>query len=241
MKKIKYIVVVVCCLGFVELGYAQGEKTKELLNKVTTSYENKKQYQIAVTYNMHRGFTGNTITESYNGKMIRNDDFTQFKLASSEILRFSQSQLSIDHDEKKIIYSQNNKNGNVQNSPLDINGFLEYYDQTKITEKNDVLICEMVSTKTNFQNPYGKVVMYINKNSYQIEKQELFFSTLIPFAESDNNAKKMDYGRLVILLNHEDLKNKAKPNLGDYIDVSSKNKMSLKEQYQGYTLINQAN
>ncbi|MBQ4819098.1 hypothetical protein [Aquimarina sp. MMG016] len=241
MKKLKYIMLLLCFVSTAQLAQAQNEKAKDVLEKVKKSYDDKKQYEIETIYNMHRGLTGNSITESYKGEMVRNEDVTRFRVLKTEILQFPKAQLNIDHNQKKVIYAKTQIGAASQHSPIDVSVFLKLYYETSVTEKNGVLICEMVSNKPVSQNPYGKVVLHINKNTYLIEKQELFFSTLIPFVDEESNTKKMDYGRLVILLQLKDLQNNSKPALSDFITISPDNNISLTEQYKGYTLINQAN
>ncbi|PKV51937.1 hypothetical protein ATE84_4037 [Aquimarina sp. MAR_2010_214] len=238
MKNIyKYIAILLCCIGGIQQGNAQNTDVKDLFDKVTQSYNDKKQYQIDVTYNMHRGLTGNTVTESYEGKIVKNNDFSLIKIMDSEILQFTEGQLNINHAAKTAIYM--NSKSSPSNQLLNINSFLEYYDKTIVTEKNGVLICEMVSTKPNIQNQYGKVILHINKENYWIEKQELFFSKLIPFVDN-NTTRKMDYGRLVIYLKYRGLENSTAPVLKDYINVLSKQKITLAEQFHGYHLTHQA-
>ncbi|EZH71526.1 hypothetical protein ATO12_06885 [Aquimarina atlantica] len=236
-KTYKYIIILLCCIGSIQQNNAQNINIKNLFKKVAQSYNDKKQYQIDVTYTMYRGLTGNTITESYQGKMVKNNEFSQMTVLNSEILQFPGGQLNIDHTSKTATYI-GSKGTSSKNQLLDINSFLDFYDKVKVTEKNGVLVCEMVSAKPNIQNQYGKVILYINKEKYLIEKQELFFSTLIPFV--DGNTKKMDYGRLIVHLKNRELESSAAPVLKDYIHVLSKQNITLAEQYKEYHLTNQA-
>jgi len=240
IRKLKYIVTFFCCLFVTQEGQAQNEKTKDLLKKVQQAYENTKQYQIAVTYNMHRGFSGNNITESYQGTMVKNGKFSQFKALNSEIIQFPRIQLTIDHTEKVARYAKTEKGATVPNSPLDVANFLKFYDKTIVTEREGILVCEMVATKVNMQNPYAKVVLHVDKKTYRIEKQELFFTAMIPFVESDGKTRKMDVGRLVILMDFKETEEQAEPTPNDFIVLSGKDDISLTEQYQGYRLINLA-
>jgi len=240
VMKLRYIIFVMCCFCFVQQISSQNENVKELLKTVAESYESKMTYKIDATYNMHRGFKGDKITESYQGTMVKNGDFSRFKVDGSEIIHFSGVQLSIDHGAKKVIYNKNAKNESVQNSPIDLTGFLEFYDRTLITEKNGILKCEMVTSKPNPQNPYGKVVLHIEKHSNLVIKQELFFSNKVPFVDKESNSRVMDTARLVILLDYSDLVTNEKPILSDFITTSNK-KVILTEQFKGYTVINQDN
>lgn len=236
-KEYKYILFIWCCVCYINSN-AQNQQVKDLFSKITQVYIAKKQYEIDVTYAMYRGAKGNNITESYTGKMVKNNEFSQFKVLDSEMLQFSNTQLSINHKTKTITYIPV-KGASAQDMLFNMNTFLQYYDKATITEKNGIIICDMVPTKHNDQNQYGKVTLYINKDSYLIEKQELFFSNLIPFVE-DKNTTKMDIGRLVIVLKYNQLASKTAPTLNEYIQVLSTKKVTLVEQYKGYHLINQA-
>ncbi|WP_298320823.1 hypothetical protein [uncultured Aquimarina sp.] len=220
--------------------HAQHTDARKILENVALFYKNTAQYQIDVTYNMHRGFTGNNITESYTGEMVKNGDFSKFKVLNSEIIYFSDDQLTISHTDKTIAYSK--KTGtSVSSSPVEIEGFLKFYDQIAITEKNGQLKCEMVSSKYNPSNPYGKVIIYINKDKYYIEKQELFFAESIPFVDEKNNERESDVGRLVILLKQKSLEDQTRVTLQDYFTFSSGKKVILSSKYSEYNFINQAN
>ena len=217
--------------------YAQNKEAKELLDKVAAFYENSSAYQVELTYNMHRGLTGNNITESYKGSIIKNGSFLKMELLDSEILQFKEAQLIIDNSAKQVLYID--KSTGLDNSPLNISAYLDYYTKTVVTNKGNIIVCEMVPQEISGQLPYGKVVLYINKDTYSLEKQELFFSNLIPF-KNENNEDVNDYGRLVIELKHQKLNEDQKTyKLSDYISISSGDEASLTGKYSGYNLIKQ--
>jgi len=217
---------------------AQKLSVKEVLGKVTVFYTNADQYQIDITYNMLRGLSGNNITESYKGSMVKKGSFTRMEALGSQVFQFSKTHLVVDHNQKVIAYNKSNANG-LSNSPLDVSDFLKYYDKSQIIDKGTMLVCEMVSTRKNFQLPYGKVVLYINKNNFSVAKQELYFSNLIPFKNKENNTQEQDYGRLIILLNHNMGGEVTTTELKDYVTIGSNNKPLLQKKYAAYKLIDQ--
>ena len=85
------------------------------------------------------------------------------------------------------------------------------------------------------------MVLYINKENYHIEKQELFFATLVPFVDQKTNERKSDYGRLVITLDYQELVEQSAPKLKDYFSFSSTKRVILAPKYANYNFINQAN
>lgn len=237
-KRLKYIFSFVLVIVMITSVSAQKMQVKDVLKKVTAFYTNADQYQIDITYKMHRGLSGNNITESYKGSMIKKGSYTKMEALGSQVFQFSKTHLVVDHNQKVIAYNKLNTNG-LSNSPLDVSDFLKYYDESQIIDEGNMLVCEMVSTRKNFQLPYGKVVLYINKDNYSVAKQELYFSNLIPFKNKENNTQEQDYGRLVILLNHHFDNEIAIAELKDYIIIGSNNRPLLQKKYAAYKLLDQ--
>ncbi len=240
IKHIKYLftitLIMVMCISTASA--QQNHQVKEVLKKITQFYTSANHYQIDIVYNMHRGLSGNTITESYQGKMIKKGDFTKIEALGSKILHFSKARLIVDSNKKVITY--NSLSGNtLNNTPVDVGAFLKYYDQSQIIDKGTILLCEMISTRKNFQLPYGKVILHIDKENYSVVKQELYFSNLIPFLNKEDNIQEQDYGRLIILLSHNLNTIPEVPKLKDYIKIETNNGLVLQDAYTQYRLIDQ--
>ena len=74
-----------------------------------------------------------------------------------------------------------------------------------------------------------------------VERQELFFSTLIPFKDPETGRHKPDYGRLVIELQTKKTTSTEAPKLDDFVTISDNQKAFASSDYEGYNVINQAN
>lgn len=238
--RIQYIVIFsISCFAF-SMATAQNMEIENVLSKVTKQYEDQEQFQIDVTYAMHRGFTGNKITESYKGKVLKKGNYSYFEVLGSKIIQFPDAQLIFDQRKKTITYAKKTNTG-LNNSPLNITRFLTMYDKTKITAQENTLICEMVSTAKNVQLSYGKVVLYVDKSNFRIKKQELFFSNVVPFTNTEKKSREMDYARLIITMDHKTVALKKTPQISDYFIRNTSGKMRLLPQYNEYQLINQSN
>ena len=223
----------------VNISFAQNYNVQQILEKVADHYASSDAYEVEVSYNMYKGLAGNKITESYTGLMIKQGDFSKFQVLNSEIIQFPKVQLVIDNETKQVMYTQNNTDA-LKNSPLNVKSFLEYFDKTSVVENGNLIVCEMVPTRIISEFPYGKVVLYINKNNYRLEKQELFFSNLLPYVD-DDGSRVNDYGRLIINFTHKEAKDKTVNKLSDYISFSSNNEATLTKKYTNYNLIKGAN
>lgn len=219
---------------------AQENKVKDILAKVTERYEQEEKYQIKVTYTMYRGFTGDNVTESYHGTMRKIRDFSDFEVLGRSIVQFPKIQLIIDQKKKVITYTEK-KTADHQNSPLQVIDFLKTYDNTKVTEKGNMLLCEMMSSAKNVQLSYSKVVLYIDETSYEIKKQELFFANVIPFVNKEKNKREMDVARLIITMDSQPDVAIKKPTISQFIVKKADGKLETALTYKNYQLINQTN
>ena len=218
--------------------YGQSVKIKDVLDKATTFYTTKNQYRIDMKFTMYRGFSGNNKTESYTGIMERNGDYMKNSILNTTIYQYPKSKIIIDDDVKTLTYTLVDMQS-LQNVPVDLNIFLEYYKESQVIDGGKVWICEMVYVDEKIlAPPYGKVVLYIDKKDYSIQKQELFFSNRIPFKSKKGNEIEQDYGRLVITLSHDMNVTITPKNQSDFISVNNSNSIRLSETYSSYQLIN---
>ncbi len=212
-------------------------KAEELLQQIVKAYKETPSYEIGVTYTMLRGLTGNNSTETYTGELIKQENINRFTAMNSEMIQTPGVKIVVDHSHKQIRYTY--KQGpSLEGSPVDISSFMTYFEVADIREENNQWVCELIRNKKEVQLPYAKVVLYIDKNTQFLNKQELVFATLLPFKEG--NGSKMDYGRLMIELHHKKDSGVKALQLSDYV-IPHNDKLETVEKYQDYSLIEQPN
>jgi len=230
------IAALVCMLWVGGQLYSQ-PKAEQLLQKIVKKYKETPSYEIGVTYTMLRGLTGNHSTETYTGTVQKQGTTNVFSAMGSEIIQTPGLKLVIDHAHKQIRYTHQ-KETSLQGSPVDISGFLTYFKVAGVEEKNNQWVCELLRTENQMQLPYAKVILYIDKDTHYLNQQELLLANLVPFKEG--NGSKMDYGRLLITLDHTKNPDNKIVQLSDYV-LQEKDKLQTTEKYQDYTLIQQPN
>ncbi|QKX04212.1 hypothetical protein HN014_04570 [Aquimarina sp. TRL1] len=233
-----YKILLICCIGAIQLGHSQNTGVKELLNKALAFYQSEEQYQVDMTYTMYQGLTGSKATESYQGSIIKNKAVSQIKMLNTDILQFPEGQLTINHTEKTVVYTIP-EISSIERQVVQLNTLMKNYTQGKTTEKGDVILCELTADSQSNQNPYSRVILHINKNTYRLEKQELFFSRLIPFV-GDRGVKKLDHGRLIITFEYSEGVLSEGIDIKDYIVLKSSEDVFLTGDYQEYRLINRS-
>ncbi|WP_346882328.1 hypothetical protein [uncultured Algibacter sp.] len=239
-RKIKHFINVLFLIVSCTSIYGQQPTALETLSKVEAYYKTIKNFDFDVEYKMYRGYTGNHLTESYKGTMYKNGNVLQVIILGSEVLQFPEAKIIINDKNKTISYSKLMQNG-TQQTPVDISLFLKFYKESTTSFVGNTLIHEMILKNNTINMPYNRVIMYINKNTYALEKQVLFLTTKVPF--NGEKGKKDDAARMEISFKQKP-KQKPKPKplkLKDYVLIGINNKISLSKAYSTYTLIDQTN
>ena len=217
--------------------FAQQTKALEVLSNVEAYYKTKEVIDLEVEYKMYRGYTGDNLTESYTGFLYKNGEVLQMKILGSEIVQFPQAQITIDQENKTLYYNKVTDD-KPQNSPLDMSAFLTFYKEgsTRITGNN--IIIELIKKNAKIPISYNKIILTVNKESYALEKQELYLATKVPFVDNEGNDME-DVGRIKVTFKTNPTPANKKLKLEDYVVLERNNKVLLAKPYKEYSIIDQ--
>lgn len=234
-KMYKKIKILICVLCLSNVAIAQELSAIEILKKVETYYKSIEVLDIEMEYKMYKGFTGNHITESYTGTMYKNGDIMKVKILGSEIVKLPDAKIIVNNNDKTVMYNKIKEN-TIMGSPVDMSSFLKYYKESNIQYLGNTIVQEMVQKHLQMPLPYNKIVLYIDKTSYQIKKQELYLSTKVPFVDEKGKGVP-DFARMEISFKANPKPTIKVPNIKDYVFVSSSNNIKLSHNYANYTII----
>ncbi|MDO5971994.1 hypothetical protein Q4Q35_19505 [Flavivirga aquimarina] len=240
-RKIKYqLLILALFLGNIALSYTQEITALNTFNKIESYYKTVDVLDIEMEYKMFRGYTGTNLTESYKGTMYRKEGVTRIEILGSEIIDLPDAKLIVNKEAKTIAYNKKSFE-KTQNSPVDISMFLKFYKEASTKISGHIIIHEMVLKEgIQISIPYRKIIIHVNKNNYQIEKQELYLSTKVPFV--DKNGKEVsDLARMEIKFRKNPNPLKKVPELKDYVRIDSNKKVHLSQNYMAYKIIDQTN
>ncbi|MFD2561874.1 hypothetical protein [Aquimarina rubra] len=234
--KTYYLVFFILLTPLVFFGQEKND-IKPILEKVTSFYDTTSRYNVAIKQTLLRGKTGNNISESYSGNFTKDKRYSKLELLNSEVVEFSEVRLVIDHDSKAIEY---NKISRGVSTPIDINGFLKYYEGASLKSNEKQWICELIVKPSATFVPCDKILLYINKDYHFVEKQVLFLSRELPFKIEDGKTEQ-DFGRLEITFTHDlTMSDKVNDKVSNYVQGSGSNMTSVKK-YKGYKVVNLSN
>lgn len=221
-------------------GYLYAQATvKEVLDKSMQFYAMKDQYHIDMKFTMHRGLSGENPTESYEGSMQKKGEYIKNTALSTIVHQFQSAKVVIDESTKTMFYEKLEADA-IQNAPINLNAFLEQYKKSQVHDNGSEWICEMVAETNNFvQTPYGKVMIYVDKDNFEIKKQVLFFTNRVPFNIENGSGTEPDFGRLVINLKYRDDIEIQPKQLKEFLVNDTGNALKLQEEYASYKLIDQ--
>ncbi len=215
--------------------HAQNEKEiVELLEK-TNNYYSKSQQPLDFNYKLFSTYTSKLVTEEYNGFYVKKGVSNYIRIHNTEFLQEGSLGIKINHDQKMILII-NSKEKSKTNTPLDISTYLKHF-KTKILKTSGNNYTIILQTNVLTQLPYGKVIIEIDKTSFKIKKQILYFLDNVPYLEK--GVKKNDTPRLEILINDKKISSEVIDEIfkTQNYNIKTKGEYTLSEKYSNYKLL----
>ena len=216
---------------------AQQKEILETLSKVSAYYKAQAILNLEMEYKMFMGYDGKQPTESYKGTLYKNGEVTQVKILGSEVLHFPQAQIAISEENKTLFYNKIDQ-PTEQNLPTEVASFLKFYEATSLNHEGNILIVELKKKPNPLTIPYSKITLYINQNSYAIDKEVMFLATKVPFVDKDGKDVE-DVGRIEVTFSSVFSSSEKMPKLEDYVILGPNNQVELAKAFKDYTILDQ--
>lgn len=211
-------------------------KIINLLKKSQQVFEGLKSYYFESDYKLYVNQTSNEVKESYTGITVKKDHLAYSKIATTEFVILKDLNLKIDNNTKRIQISTEKNQENLTPN-FDIKKYLNYFVSYKITEVNNQYKCELKTDKVTMI-PYSKVVIYIDKKTSRMLKQELYFLTKHK-TKIVKGKPHYDYPRLEIVFSNfktEDIDSDVLFKKENYVIVN-KGKYIPTKKYKEYLIV----
>lgn len=211
------------------------ENISTIIKKYTASLGNTQK--VDIVYKIYKGHSSSIAEEIKRGFFCKDGDKLYTKIGDVEIINLPDIHLKINHTEQAILVA----NGMV--APTNVNFNLEEFSKYLTTEligstsKNLTLI--FTPNENITQVPFEKLIVTLDKRSYQLKKQVFYYRTKMNFS---NNLKGDDVKKVkleVIFSNYRNLnKNDLKVfDTKKYI-LTQNNKVLPSNVYKGYDIVN---
>ncbi len=225
MKVVLYIFILVFpALGFTLSG-------KDYLEKINRNYANLKAFELQMSYQLYKGYSGNEVLQTYSGNYIKNEVKAYRKIKSTEFIHFNKITLQVNHDEKLVILDNRL---DAEFMEIDLKSALKQCQDIKLLKKEKgVLVTLVLKNETDI--PYSKVSLLVD-NSYWIKEMTFYYAAQMNFGTYQN--KDMAYPKLRI--QYEQFKKGTKKlddlEISNFIDLGA-SKPALVGDYATYKLI----
>jgi len=229
MKEAIYIYVLLLGLGTV---FAQDAKT--IITKAQQCY-NKDTYSLEMKYHSYATYTTNEVFTSYDAVLIKKETDVYYKISNTEMILVGTDMLKIAHDQKLVQHNQVNQASASQMNPMDIEKLLPYFVKKEVKETDTTYQCTFYTSEIT-QLPYSRLEVFVNKNTYEIQKQIMYFNQVKKYKIA-NGEIKSNYPRMEIICHPmgTDIDNE-KFVLSNYIHKKGST-VTLHKKYSNYKLV----
>jgi hypothetical protein len=198
----KKLLIIVCMLCFLTYSFAQEKTVDEILTESQNTMQNFQNMSFDMNYNWYETYTTEKPSISYLGSLIKFEKTTYSKINKTFFITDSKLNMAIkcNETEKAFIVTSNTEASENQ-SPLELlNMFIKQFKVKEVKDHGDQWICTL-TTDVITQLPYGKVEIYINKETALVEKQVLYFLSRVPYTD-EKGEKKVGNPRMEITLSN---------------------------------------
>ncbi|AXT51732.1 hypothetical protein D1818_13095 [Aquimarina sp. BL5] len=234
LKSRKVYLRIICFLASFSV-VAQDTNTDEVLQTVSDFYQNTNAYAITMKYNVYKNDNEIKPVESYNGVYLKKNKYSKLQLLNSEVIQVVNTQLIIDHTNKAISYNKTLGETQVVNT-LDFKNYLKFYKTICVEEDQEKMVLHLQLKNNKTPIPYYKVILHIDQKEHFVTKQELFFSSKLPFESSDGK-KEWGNAKLCIEMELQKSVNQEVLQISDYVTPNPNGHKQLTGKYKNYQLV----
>lgn len=198
----KKILTILCILCFQMYSFGQDKTVNEILIESQNTMKNFQSMSCNMSYKWYETYTTETPSISYLGNLIKFEETVYSKINKTFFITDSKLNMAIkcNEAEKAFIVTNNAKIAENQ-SPLELlNMFIKQFKVKEMKDNGSQWICTL-TTDVITQLPYGKVEIYINKETALVEKQVLYFLSRVPY-KNEKGERKIGSPRMEIKLSN---------------------------------------
>lgn len=224
----------ICILIFICSISAYSQENKQLttiFQKVSEAYTNPERISLNFSYKLYTTYKSPIVSEQYIGYYFKTKTESYMKIHNTEFMQAKGISLKVNHDQKAMLVGKNSAEIAAA-TPTNISGYLKYFKTKNLSSDGNNWICTL-ETSLYTQLPYGKIVVYVNKRTYKIEKQILYLLDKASY-KNKNGIIKQDYPRLEITIS--DRNSFDVFNINTFITMHGQNYLPSKK-YSNYKLL----
>lgn len=188
-QSLKYLFVLICLLGFNFYSFGQNKTVQEIFKESQKAMKSFSSMRCDMNYNWYNSYTSEKPSIIYKGNIVKQNDVLYSKINETFFLTDTNNQIGLKCNtlQKALVVTK----GNIPNNQSPSELLETYIKQFKITDVKDFGKFWMCTLTTDVitQLPYGKVEVYIDKETYLVSKQVLYFLSQVPYTSKKGEQK----------------------------------------------------
>ena len=198
------LLIIIFLLCFQGLSFAQTKTVDQILMETQNTMKANENMRFDMHYKWYNTYTEKSSSITYQGNLIKFDKIMYSKINNTFFISDTKSKTSIKcNEEEKALVVQHNTNTTESQSPIALlDTFIKFFKTKEVKDNGDQWIC-VLTTDVITQLPYGKVEIFINKETALIEKQILYFLSNVPYKNEDGEEKSGNPKMEITLSNFE--------------------------------------
>lgn len=215
----------------------QVHSLKADLEKVVDYYQGKTTMALEMRYRLYHESTG-ALGESYSGSLYKKGRSHHIRILGSEVLQLGQVQLTVDHNNKAMLYKEIPSEA-LEATPFQMLNFIKYYKETASRVSGRDIIYELELEQAHLPLPYHKIVLHLNRSNYSITKQVFYLTKQVAF-EGASKGSHWGLARMEVEFIPLEASSFSLPVLEDYMRESNGIKRGVSKAYSGYKFIDES-
>ncbi|WP_046745010.1 hypothetical protein [Kordia zhangzhouensis] len=171
------------------LGIAQEKTALEILKETQNIMKSSSDMSCDMSYNWYDTYADTNPSLSYKGRTIKHDKVVYTKINQTFFLIDQKTQLAIKCNETQKALLVTKVNDDYNQSPWELlESYIQQFKVKKVSDQGNHWVCTL-TTDVITQLPYGKIEIYIDKQSSMMTKQVLYFLSQVPYTSADGEKK----------------------------------------------------
>lgn len=185
MKNNNILIAIILCLTGTTL-FAQN--VDEIMKKYMDVTRTEAAVQSNINYALYKNEDGTKAYESYDGVQIRKQEVFYQQLQKMEYIQGKDFVVKLNADQKLMMVGYASQPILQGVDQIASDKLLEYFNEKNIEDKTSYWEVTLSSQEPELSD-ISRIILHINKESFKLSKQILFFDTISDFAVYEEKAE----------------------------------------------------
>ncbi|MEO1032278.1 MAG: hypothetical protein AAFX55_12775 [Bacteroidota bacterium] len=167
------------------MGYTQN--AEDVFDSFINAKKSDIEYQVNINYALYNGKSGKTAYENYNGVQAKYNGVFYQKLKLTEFILGEDFLVKLNPEERAMLVGYSSNTIITNPNHIDNTEILRTFENKTLEDLKDQWKLVLSQPKTSSLLEFSTVELYIKKDSYNLNKQVIFYSYIADFSVYSNH------------------------------------------------------